>query len=75
MDIESDTILVHKDAAETTGKIIIKNICLCYQKLTLSAVNKLLYTKFLSEPRTIKFYRESISTQTSLKSHEQYNFI
>ena len=71
VDIEADNILLYKDAGIANGKITIKDIFLCYEKLTLNAANKLFYTKFLSSPQTIKFYRESISTQTSLKNREK----
>ena len=71
VDIESDSILLYKEDGVPDGKITIKDIFLCYEKLTLNAANKLLYTKFLSSPQTIKFYRESISAQTSLKNREK----
>ena len=71
VDIETDNILLFKDAGIANGKITIKDIFLCYEKLSLNAANKLLYTKFLSSPQTIKFYRESINAQTSLKKREK----
>ena len=71
IDIESDAILLYKNTGVDNGKVTINNIYLCYEKLTLNAANKLIYTKFLSTPQTIKFYRESIYTQTSLKNREK----
>ena len=71
IDIETDNILLHKAAAVDVAKITIKNVWLCYEKLTLSASNKLAYTKFLSEPQTFKFYQESINAQTALKNCEK----
>ena len=71
VDIESDNILLYKDPAVAAGKVTIKNIYLCYEKLTLSAANKLLYTQFLSKQETIKFYRENIFTLTTLKNRER----
>ena len=71
VDIESDSILLYKTGGLAEGKITMNNIFLCYEKLSLNAANKLLYTKFLSTPQTIKFYRESINTQTSLKNREK----
>ena len=70
IDIEQDDILLYRSGGND-GKIIIKNIFLCYEKLTLSAANRLLYTKFLSSQQTINFYRESIVFQTSLKNREK----
>ena len=55
VDIESDDKLLNKEGAVSKGKVTIKNIYLCYEKLTLSSANKLLYTKFLSSPQTINF--------------------
>ena len=49
VDIETDDILLYKDSGVAKGKITIKDIFLCYEKLTLSTANQLLYTKFLSE--------------------------
>ena len=71
IDIGTDNILLHKAAAVDVAKITIKNIWLCYEKLTLSASNKLAYAKFLSEPQTFKFYQESIKAQTALKNYEK----
>ena len=71
VDIETDSILLYRDASAADGKITIKSIYLCYEKLSLNAQNKLLYTKFLSTPQTIRFYKESINTQTSLKNREK----
>ena len=71
VDIEQDDILIHHNGTPDEGKIIIKDILLCYEKLTLSAANRLLYTKFLSSQQIIKFYRESINVQTSLKNREK----
>ena len=71
IDIEQDDILIYKDTLVDDAKIIIKDIFLCYEKLTLSAANRLLYTKFLSTQQIIKFYRESINVQTSLKNREK----
>ena len=74
IDIESDDILLYKDAAVSKGKVTIKNIYLCYEKLTLNSANKLLCTKFLSSPQTINVYRESIYTQKSLKIEKNQSF-
>ena len=74
IDIESDDILIYKDSGVDDGKVTIKDIFLCYEKLTLSTADKLLCTKFLSSSQTINFYRESINTQTLLK-HREKNII
>ena len=70
VDIEQDDILLYRYGG-TDAKIVIKDIFLCYEKLTLSAANRLLYTKFLSSQQIINFYRESIVFQTSLKNREK----
>ena len=70
IDIESDVNLLYKDTAVADGKVTIKNIYLCYEKLTLSPANKLLYTQYLSKQQIIKFYRENIFRLTSLKNVE-----
>ena len=70
VDIEQDDILIYRNGG-TDAKIVIKDIFLCYEKLTLSAANRLLYTKFLSSQQIINFYRESIVFQTSLKNREK----
>ena len=70
VDIEQDDILLYHNGGDD-GKIIINDIFLCYEKLTLSASNRLLYTKFLSSQQIINFYRESIIFQTSLKNREK----
>ena len=70
VDIAEDDVLIYHNGTDD-GKIIIKDIFLCYEKLTLSAANRLLYTKFLSTQQIIKFYRESINVQTSLKNREK----
>ena len=69
-DIESDVNLLYKEDSVADGKVSVKNIYLCYQKLTLSPANKLLYTQYLSTQQIIKFYRENIFTVTSLKNRE-----
>ena len=71
IDIEQDDILIYKDDGVDDAKITIKDIFLCYEKLTLSAANRLLYTNFLSTQQIIKFYRESINVQTSLRNREK----
>ena len=70
VDIEQDDILLYRTGGDD-GKIVIKDIFLCYEKLSLSAANRLLYTKFLSSQQIINFYRESIVFQTSLKNREK----
>ena len=70
IDIESDDNLLYIEDGVGEGKITIKNIYLCYEKLTLSAAKKLMYTQYLSKQQIISFYRENIFKQTNLKNVE-----
>ena len=70
IDIESDVNLLYKHSTVGDGIITIKNIYLCYEKLSLSPAKKLLYTQYLSKQQIIKFYRENIFRLTSLKNVE-----
>ena len=69
--IEADNILIHKKSTTDVGKITIKNLWLCYEKLILGVSDKVKSVKFLSEPKAIKFYQESIKSYTSLKNRER----
>ena len=66
--LETDNMLLYKKSSAAGGTILIKNIWLCYEELTLSSANKLAYTKYVSQPPTITFYQESIKLQTALKT-------
>ena len=69
VDIEQDDILIYRSGGDD-GKIIIKDIFLCYEKIRLSAANRLLYTKFLSNQQIIPFFKERITSHTTLKTRE-----
>ena len=70
IDIESDVNLLYKYDTVSDGKVTIKNIYLCYEKLNLSPAKKLLYTNYLSKQQVISFYRENIFKLTNLKNVE-----
>ena len=73
LTVASDDVLIHRTAADA-AVVIIKNVWLCYDKLTLNPSDNEKFVKMLKTPTTVNYLKELIMINPGL-NHKQYSYV
>ena len=72
--ISSNDIIIHRDSAVTDAAVLqLKNLWLCYDKLTLNPSDNGKFIKMLKIPTEVNYLKEMIYINPGLK-HKQYSY-
>ena len=71
--IPSDDVIIHRTAADAAVDTI-RNIWLCYDKLTLNPFDNEKFAKMLKTPSTVNYLKELIMINPGLR-HKQYSYV
>ena len=74
LTIGSDDVIIHRaDGTADAAVVTIKNLRLCYDKLTLNASDNETFIKMLKTHTTVTYLKEMIYINPGLK-HKQYSY-
>ena len=74
LTIASDHVIIHRaDGTADTAVVTIKNVWLCYDRLTLNASDNETFMKMLKTPTTVTYLKDMIYINPDLK-HKQYSY-
>ena len=74
LTVASDDVLIHRTAAAAAATVTIKNVWLCYDKLTLNPSDNEKYIKMLKTPTSVNYLKELIMINPGLR-HKQYSYV